>query len=86
MAAPVPISGLPARPDVAVPGEALPSALPVGTVRSAEEYPDDEPGAKRQRVSRPTDGSYLPEESWLLSHPVSPSIFSLPFQTILICS
>ena len=77
MAAPAPISGLPARPDVAVPGETLPSALPTGVVRAAEEYPDDEPGAKRQRVTRPTDGTYLPEESWLLSHPVSPLFLHL---------
>ena len=61
---PLPMAGLPARPPVANPGEALP---PGAYVRPAEGGPDGEPSAKKQRR---IEGTYYPEEDWINSHPV----------------
>lgn len=77
----LPIAGLPARPLVSNPGEALPLApgqyanvtqpsVQTGAGRSADGGPEGEPNAKRQRVPKRTDGSFWPEEEWLSSHPV----------------
>ncbi|GAA5888121.1 hypothetical protein JCM5296_005441 [Sporobolomyces johnsonii] len=71
-AVPLP-AGLPARPNVAVPGEALPgpgpgslSAAEVGTTRPAEDEPEDEPSAKRAKKA---EGHVYPEDEWLAAHP-----------------
>lgn len=70
---PTPMAGLPARPPVANPGEALPAGAYGATLgRSAEDGPDGEPTAKKQRRS---EGIYYPEEDWISSHPVSNSSF-----------
>lgn len=55
---------LPQRPNVATPGEALPSAA--GSTRPAEDEPEGEPSAKRTRTA---DGELVPEAEWLASHP-----------------
>lgn len=78
----LPIAGLPARPMVSSLGSTL-SATPVAPItmsaRAAEDGPEGEPDAKRQRVPRRDDGSYWPEEEWISSHPVSPvHIVSIP--------
>lgn len=62
--------GLPARPPVANPGEALPPVPGGGTTRMAEDDLEGEPNAKRARVAK-LDGGYHPEEEWIASHPVS---------------
>lgn len=71
----LPIAGLPARPSTLVIGEGVQPVptltTPATFVRPAEESPDDEPGAKRQRVIKKMDGSYWPEEEWIAAHPVS---------------
>lgn len=46
------------------------------SVRSAEDGPEGEPDAKRQRVPKRDDGSYWPEEDWISSHPVSLVLFA----------
>ncbi|KAL8286882.1 hypothetical protein RQP46_003888 [Phenoliferia psychrophenolica] len=64
------IAGLPARPPVANPGEPLPPApASFSAGRPADDGPDGEPSAKRQRVPDRVDGTYYPEEEWLASHP-----------------
>ena len=75
---PTPMAGLPARPPVANPGEALPPGAHGATLgRSAEDRPDGEPAAKKQRRA---EGIYYPEEDWISSHPVS--LLSLPLDSM----
>ncbi|POY73249.1 hypothetical protein BMF94_3583 [Rhodotorula taiwanensis] len=77
-----PPAGLPQRPSVPGPGEALPSdgsaglsapappqgaeASPLGNTRPAPEEAEDEPSAKRARRD---EGQVYPEEEWLARHP-----------------
>ncbi|KAI5477585.1 splicing factor 3A subunit 1 [Pseudohyphozyma bogoriensis] len=73
--------GLPARPAVANPGEAMPAAAvapvaegvasPYAGGRPAEDEPEDAPSSKRQKLA---DGQYYPEEEWVASHPEPISI------------
>ncbi|GAA5933234.1 Prp21p [Sporobolomyces koalae] len=71
--APIPLpAGLPQRPNVVTPGEALPgttagteAAQQSSTTRPAEEEPEDERSAKRAKV----EGQVVPEQEWLASHP-----------------
>jgi splicing factor 3A subunit 1 len=55
-------------------------ALRVG-MRPAEENPDEEPSAKRQRIPRMHNGQLYSEQEWLDSHPVS--LFFFPFLPFL---
>jgi len=63
-------AGLPQRPNVATPGEALPGAPappPQPTTRPAEDDLEGEPSAKRSKTA--AEGELVPEAEWLQSHP-----------------